>query len=119
MGASPAKRFGGRVSAGRNADLNSSQGDDHSTSRRGGSGHWVSTSGMVATSGIVWTTFWTALFPGGIRTSVVCQKGGLISAATSDFLASCSLGRFRTVDGMCLPDGTPTPLPLGLLRSLS
>src|SRR5229473_3596024 len=53
MGASPAKRFGERVSAGRKADLNSSQGDDHSTRRCGGSGHWVSTSGMVATSDII------------------------------------------------------------------
>jgi hypothetical protein len=60
MGASPAKAFGGRASAGRKADLNSSHGDDHSTSRRGGSGHWVTTSGMVATSGIVFdcVIFW-------------------------------------------------------------
>src|ERR1700687_2487799 len=49
MGASPAKRLGGRASAGRNADLNSSHGDDHSTSRRGGSGHWATLSGMVST----------------------------------------------------------------------
>jgi len=69
MGASPARRFGGRVSAGRKAVLNSSHGDDHSTSRCGGSGHWVSTSGMVATSDI----FSTTLFLGD-RTSVVCQK---------------------------------------------
>src|SRR6266446_2579856 len=50
MGASPARAFGGRVSAGRKADLNSSQGEDHSTRRRGGSGHWVMVSGMVSTS---------------------------------------------------------------------
>src|SRR5260370_13781730 len=49
VGASPAKRFGGRASAGPRADLNSSQGDDHSTSRRGGSGHWVTLSGMGST----------------------------------------------------------------------
>src|SRR5580693_7546613 len=53
MGAAPARAFGGRASAGRRADLNSSQGDDHSTSRRGGSGHC---SGMGATSGVVMTT---------------------------------------------------------------
>src|SRR5208282_236404 len=50
MGASPAKAFGGRVSAGRRAEVNSSQRDDHSTSRRGGSGHWVTVSGMVSRS---------------------------------------------------------------------
>src|ERR1035438_7432791 len=52
-GASPAKRLGGRASAGCKADLNSSHRDDHSTSRRGGSGHWVRLSGMVSTSFIV------------------------------------------------------------------
>src|SRR6266849_8639971 len=41
--------------------------------------------------------FWTALFSGGIRTCVVCQKDGPIIAATSVFfLASRSLGRFET-----------------------
>ena len=50
IGASPAKAFGARVSAGRQAERNSSQGDDHSTSRRGGSGHCVVLSGMVITS---------------------------------------------------------------------
>ena len=81
MGASPAKRLGERVSAGRKADLNSSQGDDHSTSKCGGSGHWVFgcwpimlLSGMVATSGIILDyVFWTTLFLGD-RISVVCQK---------------------------------------------
>src|SRR5208282_6585715 len=58
MGASPAKAFGARVSAGPKADLNSSQREDHSTSRRGGSGHGSfgrrsRTAGMVATSDIV------------------------------------------------------------------
>src|SRR5258706_401642 len=51
-GASPASAFGGRASAGRNADLNSSHRDDHSTSKRGGSGQRVMVSGMVSTSGI-------------------------------------------------------------------
>src|ERR1700731_3452552 len=58
MGASPANRLGGRTSAGRTADLNSSHGDDHCTSSRGGSGHRSSrgrsmNSGMVATSDII------------------------------------------------------------------
>lgn len=56
MGASPASGFGDRASAGRIADLNSSHRDDHSTSSRGGSGHSVTGSGMVSTSGIVSTT---------------------------------------------------------------
>src|SRR5258708_34495714 len=51
-GASPASAFGGRASAGRNADLNSSHRDDHSTSKRGGSGQRAMVSGMVSTSGI-------------------------------------------------------------------
>src|SRR5208282_826263 len=59
-GASPARRFGERVSAGPKADLNSSHRDDHSTSRCGGSGHGSfvgqsGTSGMASTSDIFWT----------------------------------------------------------------
>jgi hypothetical protein len=78
--------------------LNSSHGDDHSTSRRGGSGHWMSTSGMVATSGIIFgLRVWTTLFSGGIRTSVVCQKGGPISAATSVFFLPFLSLTFRNV----------------------
>src|SRR5664279_3454007 len=49
IGASPAKAFGERVSAGCTAVLNSSQGEDHWTSRRGGSGHWIVLAGIVST----------------------------------------------------------------------
>src|SRR5437660_8535044 len=49
MGASPASCLGGLLRAGRMADLNSSHGEDHSTSSRGGSGHWITVSGMVST----------------------------------------------------------------------
>src|SRR5882672_3012316 len=49
MGASPAKCLGDFRKAGRTAVLNSSQGEDHSTSTRGGSGHWSTLCGMVST----------------------------------------------------------------------
>src|SRR6266536_2448435 len=49
IGASPAKAFGALENAGASAVVNSSQGDDHSTSSRGGSGHLVMVSGMVST----------------------------------------------------------------------
>src|SRR6266478_4752387 len=90
MGASPASAFGERASAGRKADLNSSQGDDHSTSRCGGSGHWVIVSGMVSTSGIVWNY----VVSGGLV--LVCQKGGLFIAWISVFLCLFSRGNLWT-----------------------
>jgi len=53
-GASPASATGVRESAGRQAVLNSCQGEDHSISRRGGSGQSLAigvVSGMVSSSG--------------------------------------------------------------------
>src|ERR1035441_10923846 len=79
-GASPARRLGERVRAGRKADLNSSQREDHSTSRRGGSGHWRALSGMVATSAIHRTTIL------GDWYLVVCQKEESYFRLTSVFL---------------------------------
>src|ERR1019366_3520370 len=65
--------------------------------------------------------FWTALFSGGIRTSIVCQKDALIIAVTSVFFVSFfSLGhwngvsrslRTSNVEAMWLPVSTPYPPP--------
>src|SRR5271165_2005719 len=116
-GASPARRLGERVSAGFQADLNSSHGDDHSTSRRGGSGHWIAVSGMVATSTII-----SDYVSGGLVSSSVPEGGVLFSPdfrffwffllRAAEFSRGCFEKRYVY---QVVP---PTPPSPGLLESL-
>ena len=103
------------MSAGRKADLNSSQREDHSTSKRGGSRPLGGDFGYGGNISHSWNQIFGLCF-WGIATSV--PEGGSYFRLTSVFLASlfssallCGTGAeffggFRVEEP---PDGTPPP----------